>query len=242
MQELLSQSLNLFLGFMKFIKCIGSGKVILMAGLLLVISSFKPADYTIKLAKLKYAGGGNWYVSPTALRNLAQFCNQNLGTNINPEEAVVEPGSPEIFNYPFVHMTGNGRFVFSNAEAENLRKYLIGGGFLNINDSYDMDKYVRPEMKKVFPELDFVELPFNHPIYHQKFDFPNGLPKIHEHNGKPPQGFGLIYNGRLVCFYEYESDIGDGWEDPEVHHDTPELRLKALRMGANILQYVFSGN
>ncbi|MCO5289279.1 MAG: DUF4159 domain-containing protein [Bacteroidetes bacterium] len=213
-----------------------------MAGLLLLISSFKHADYTIKLAKLKYAGGGNWYVSPTALRNLAQFCNQNLGTNINPEEAVVEPGSPEIFNYPFVHMTGNGRFVFSNAEAENLRKYLIGGGFLNINDSYDMDKYVRPEMKKVFPELDFVELPFNHPIYHQKFDFPNGLPKIHEHNGKPPQGFGLIYNGRLVCFYEYESDIGDGWEDPEVHHDTPELRLKALRMGANILQYVFSSD
>lgn len=227
---------------MKFIKSIASGKVILMAGLLLLISSFKHADYTIKLAKLKYAGGGNWYVSPTALRNLAQFCNQNLGTNINPEEAVVEPGSPEIFNYPFVHMTGNGRFVFSNAEAENLRKYLIGGGFLNINDSYDMDKYVRPEMKKVFPELDFVELPFNHPIYHQKFDFPNGLPKIHEHNGKPPQGFGLIYNGRLVCFYEYESDIGDGWEDPEVHHDTPELRLKALRMGANILQYVFSSD
>lgn len=242
MQEYLSQPLNLFLGFMKFIKSIASGKVILMAGLLLLISSFKHADYTIKLAKLKYAGGGNWYVSPTALRNLAQFCNQNLGTNINPEEAVVEPGSPEIFNYPFVHMTGNGRFVFSNAEAENLRKYLIGGGFLNINDSYDMDKYVRPEMKKVFPELDFVELPFNHPIYHQKFDFPNGLPKIHEHNGKPPQGFGLIYNGRLVCFYEYESDIGDGWEDPEVHHDTPELRLKALRMGANILQYVFSSD
>lgn len=242
MQEYLSQPLNLFLGFMKFIKSIGSGRVILMAGLLLLISSFKPVDYTIKLAKLNYAGGGNWYVSPTALRNLAQFCNQNLGTNINPEEAVVEPGSPEIFNYPFVHMTGNGRFVFSNAEAENLRKYLIGGGFLNINDSYDMDKYVRPEMKKVFPELDFVELPFNHPIYHQKFDFPNGLPKIHEHNGKPPQGFGLIYNGRLVCFYEYESDIGDGWEDPEVHHDTPELRLKALRMGANIIQYVFSSD
>jgi hypothetical protein len=227
---------------MKFMKRIVIWKSSLWAIILLVVVSFKPADYTIKLAKLKYSGGGNWYVSPTALRNLAQFCNQNLGTNLNPEEAVVEPGSPEIFNYPFVHMTGNGRFVFSNTEAENLRKYLIGGGFLNINDSYDMDKYVRPEMKKVFPELDFVELPFNHPIFHQKFDFPNGLPKIHEHNGKPPQGFGLIYNGRLVCFYEYESDIGDGWEDPEVHHDPQESRLKALRMGANILQYVFSGN
>jgi hypothetical protein len=207
----------------------------------IVLCAFHQPDNTIKLARLKYSGGGNWYVSPTALKNLVQFCNQNLGTSLIPEEAVVEPGSPEIFNYPFVHLTGNGRFFFTNQEAENLRKYLSAGGFLNINDSYDMDKFVRPEMKKVFPELDFVELPFNHPIYHQKFDFPNGLPKIHEHNGKPPQGFGLIYNGRLVCFYNYESDIGDGWEDPEVHQDSPEARTKALRMGANIIQYVFSG-
>jgi hypothetical protein len=219
-------------------------KLALLSGVILitVLSSFIPPDYSFKLAKLKYSGGGNWYVSPTALKNLAAFCNQNLGTNINPEEAVVEPGSPDIFNYPFIHLTGNGRFVFSNQEAENLRKYLTGGGFLNINDSYDMDKFVRPEMKKVFPELDFVELPFSHPIYHQKFDFPNGLPKIHQHDGKPPQGFGLIYNGRLVCFYVYESDIGDGWEDPEVHNDPPDMRLKALRMGANIIQYVFSGS
>lgn len=212
-----------------------------LAMVFLLFSSFNAPDFTLKLAKLKYAGGGNWYVSPTALHNLAVFCNQNINTNISPEEAVVEPGSPDLFNYPFVHLTGNGRFVFSNQEAENLRKYLIAGGFLNINDSYDMDKFVRPEMKKVFPELDFVELPFNHPIYHQRYNFPNGLPKIHEHNGKPPQGFGLIYQGRLVCFYEYESDIGDGWEDPEVHNDPPEMRQKALQMGANILQYVFSG-
>ncbi len=205
------------------------------------LCSFIIPEYTIKLARLKYSGGGNWYVSPTALKNLAEYCNKNLGTNINPEEGVVEPGSSEIFNYPFVHLTGNGRFVFTNQEAENLRKYLTAGGFLNINDSYDMDKFVRPEMKKVFPELDFVELPFNHPIYNQKYKFPNGVPKIHEHNGKPPQGFGLIYNGRLVCFYNYESDIGDGWEDPEVHHDTPEARTKALNMGANIIQYVFQG-
>ncbi len=204
------------------------------------LSAYKRPDYTIKLARLKYAGGGNWYVSPTALKNLANFCNQNLGTNINPEEGVVEPGSPDIFNYPFVHLTGNGRFVFNNQEAENMRKYLMAGGFLNINDSYDIDKFVRPELKKVFPELEFVELPFNHPIYHQKFDFANGLPKIHEHNNKPPQGFGLIYNGRLVCFYNYESDLGDGWEDAEVHHDSPETRAKALRMGANIIQYIFS--
>lgn len=206
--------------------------------LFFLFASFTP-EPTIKLARLKYGGGGNWYVSPTALPNLAKFCNQNLGTNISAEEAIAEPGSPDIFNYAFIHLTGNGRFVFNTQEADNLRKYLTGGGFLNINDSYDMDKFVRPEMKKVFPELDFVELPFNHPIYHQKFDFPNGLPKIHEHNGKPAQGFGLIYNGRLVCFYNVESDIGDGWEDPEVHHDSDESRKKALQMGANIIQYVF---
>lgn len=213
-----------------------------ISGFLVIVSlcSFTPVEYTVKLARLKYSGGGNWYVSPTALKNLALFCNENIGTTINPEEGVVEPGSPDIFNYPFVHLTGNGRFVFNTQEAENMRKYLTGGGFLSINDSYDMDKFVRPEMKKVFPELEFVELPFNHPVFHQKYDFANGVPKIHEHNGKPPQAFGLIYNGRLVCFYNYEADLGDGWEDAEVHHDSQETRTKALRMGANLIQYVFS--
>lgn len=205
-----------------------------------VLVSFVKPEPSLKLARLKYNGGGNWYVSPTALPNLAKFCNEQLKTNFALEEAVVEPGSPDIYNYAFIHMTGNGRFLFNQQEADNLRKYLTAGGFLNINDSYDMDKFVRPEMKKVFPELDFVELPFNHPIYHQKFDMPNGLPKIHEHNDKPPQGFGLIYNGRLVCFYSYESDIGDGWEDARVHNDSEESRLKALKMGANIIQYAFS--
>jgi hypothetical protein len=198
-------------------------------------------NYTYKIARMKYQGGGNWYVSPTSLPNLIAFCNQNLGTKINPEEAVVEPGSPDIFNYPFVHITGNGNIVFSQQEADNLRKYLIGGGFLNINDSYGMDKFVRTQMKKVFPELDFVELPFSHPIYHQKYNFDKGVPKIHEHDGKPPQGFGIIYQGRLVCFYDYEADIGDGWEDPQVHHDPDESRQKALRMGANIVNFVFMG-
>ena len=193
----------------------------------------------LQLARLKYAGGGDWYVSPTALTNLARFCNENSSTNFSQQEAIVEAGSPDIFNYPFVHMTGHGNVIFNNQEANNLRNYLIAGGFLNINDSYGMDEFVRREMKKVFPELDFVELPFNHPVYHQKFSFPNGLPKIHEHDDKPPQGYGLIYNGRLVCFYSYESDIGDGWEDPEVHKDPPEKRQQALRMGANIIQYVF---
>lgn len=194
-----------------------------------------------RIAVLKYKGGGDWYANlATSLPNLISFCNQNLGTNIHPEQGIVEAGSPEIFNYAFLHITGHGNIVFSPDEARNIRNYLLAGGFLHISDNYGLDKFIRPQMKLVFPELDFVELPFNHPIYHQKFSFPNGLPKIHEHDGKPPQGFGLIWNGRLVCFYDYECDLGDGWEDPDVHKDSPETRLKALRMGANLIQYAFT--
>ena len=194
----------------------------------------------VQIALLKYGGGGDWYANPTSLTNLIRFCNENLKTNIEKDYATVDVGSPEVFNYPFVHMTGHGNVLFSEQDAMNLRNYLIAGGFLHIDDNYGMDPYVRPQMKKVFPELDFVELPFDHPIYHQKYSFPNGLPKIHEHDGKPPQGFGLIYEGRLVCFYSYETDLGDGWEDVEVHNDSPETRLKALKMGANLISYVFS--
>jgi hypothetical protein len=205
-----------------------------------LLTAFSPPDYSYRLGLLKYSGGGDWYANlETSLRNLAVFCNQNLGMNINPEQGVVEAGSPDIYNYPFIHMTGHGNVVFSPQEAQNIRNYLIGGGFLHISDNYGMDKFIRPQMKKVFPELDFVELPFTHPVYHQKFDFPSGLPKIHEHNNKPPQGFGLIYEGRLVCFYDYECDLGDGWEDAEVHKDSEETRLKALKMGANLIQYSF---
>jgi hypothetical protein len=214
-------------------------KYLVIALLLLLCSSFKPA-YTVKIARLKYNGGGNWYVSPTSLPNLISFCNKNLNTDIAPNEDVIEPDSKEIYNYPLVHITGNGLITFSNSEAENIRNYLVGGGFLEINDSYGMDPYVRIAMKKVFPELSFVELPYSHPIYHQKYPFPNGLPKIHEHDGKPAQGFGILYNGRLVCFYNYECDLGDGWEDAEVHHDPENKRLEALKMGANIIQYVFT--
>ena len=193
----------------------------------------------IQLALLKYSGGGDWYANPTALKNLAAFCNQNLKTNLAPEHATVDVGSSELFNYPFVHMTGHGNVVFSDQEAKNLRNYLISGGFLHIDDNYGLSKFVRPQMKKVFPELDFVELPFNHQIYHQTYKFPNGLPKIHEHDNLPPQGFGLIFEDRLVCFFSYECDLGDGWEDPEVHNNSEETRQKALRMGANIIQFVF---
>lgn len=195
---------------------------------------------SFQIAKLKYGGGGDWYANKTSLPNLIQFCNTNLNMNIAKEEAIVEVGSPEIFNYPFVHMTGHGNVAFTQAEAENLRKYLMSGGFLHIDDNYGMDKYIRSEMKKVFPKLDFVELPFDHPIYRQKYEFTRGLPKVHEHDGKPPQGFGIIYEGRLVCFYTYETDLGNGWEDQEIYNDPEPIRQQALRMGANILTYALT--
>jgi hypothetical protein len=200
------------------------------------------AQHAVQIALLKYNGGGDWYANPTSLPNLIAFANRNAGMNIHPEPATVDVGSPEIFNYPFIHMTGHGNVVFSAAEAENLRQYLIGGGFLHIDDNYGMDKYVRPQIKRVFPEYDLIELPPSHPIYNQKYNFPDGLPKIHEHDGKPAQGFGIIHNGRLVLYYTYECDLGDGWEDQIVHKNSEDTRLKALRMGANILQFVFMAN
>ena len=192
-----------------------------------------------QIALVKYRGGGDWYANPSSLPNLVKFCNNNLNMNLL-EPATVEVGSRDIFNYPFVHITGHGNILFSDEEVKNLRAYLLAGGFLHIDDNYGLDKFIRPQMKRVFPELEFVELPYNHPIYHQTYDFPRGLPKIHEHDNKPPQGFGLIYEGRLVCFYTYECDLGDGWEDFAVHQDSEELRTKALQMGANIIQYVFT--
>ncbi len=209
---------------------------ILTTGLLMSMTFSEP---TLKMGLLKYNGGGDWYANPTSLPNLAKFCNQNLGTNFDTDYSVVDVGSAELFNYAFVHMTGHGNVVFSDAEAENLRNYLIGGGFLHIDDNYGIDPYVRAAMKKVFPEQEFTELPWEHPIYKQKYEFKNGLPKIHKHDDKPAQGFGLFWEGRLVCFYSFESDLGDGWEDPEVHKDPEELRQQALKMGANLVQYAF---
>jgi hypothetical protein len=209
---------------------------------LLVVLTFAFTPPTIKMAKVKYNGGGDWYANKTSLPNLIGFCNQNIGTNFAPEEDVVEAGSPDLLNYPFVHLTGHGNIVLSNSDADNLRNYLVAGGFLHADDNYGMDKFFRREMKKVFPELDFIELPHSHPIYHQRFNFNNGLPKVHEHDGKPAQGFGLIYKGRLVCFYSFECDLGNGWEDADVYNDPEDARLKALQMGANIIQYAFSKN
>jgi len=204
--------------------------------------SFNSGNPTVKIALVKYNGGGDWYANlQTSLPNLILFCNKNLGTNIDPQQAIVEVGSPEIFNYPFLHITGHGNIVLSNGEAENLRNYLKAGGFLHIDDNYGLDKFIRPQLKKVFPELELIELPYSHPIFHQKYNFANGLPKIHEHDNKPPRGFGLVYEGRLVCFYSLECDLGDGWEDPDIHHDGQEARERALKMGANLIQYAFTG-
>jgi len=211
----------------------------LLLTLISFLTLFTPEEPTLKLALLKYQGGGDWYANPTSLENLAEFCNSTLGTDIDPDYATVEVGSADLFNYPWVHMTGHGNVVFSPAEAENLRNYLIGGGFLHADDNYGMDPYIRVALKQVFPELNLIELPFEHEIYHQKYQFPAGLPKIHEHEGRAPQGFGLIWEGRLVCFYSYECDLGDGWEDPEVHKDPEEVRQKALQMGANLISYAF---
>ncbi len=210
----------------------------LITFLIIGFVSFVNAQGTYQLAVLKYNGGGDYYANPTALPNLITFCNQNLATNISADVPYVEVGSQDMFLYPMIHMTGHGNVVFSPAEAENLRNYMLAGGFLHIDDNYGMDEFIRVEIKKVFPNNNLIELPFDHPIFHQKFDF-NDLPKIHEHDGKRPQAFGIIDNGRLVCLYTVETDLSDGWEDQPVHNDPPEKRKQALQMGANILMYAF---
>ena len=214
--------------------------------LLLPLFSFvrnNKADGNFQIAILKYNGGGDWYANlETSVPNLIRFCNEKLKMKISNEQAIVEAGSTEIYKFPLVHMTGHGNVIFSDAEAQNLRRYLSAGGFLHISDNYVMDQFIRPQLKKIFPELDLIEVPFSHPIYHQAFDFPNGLPKIHEHDNKAPKGLGLFLNGKLICFYDYECDLGDGWENYEIHKDSQETREKALKMGANILSFAFLKN
>lgn len=211
---------------------------VLLVAILFLGGSKSWSQGTYQLAVLKYSGGGDYYANPTALPNLIEFCNQNIGTNISTDVPYVEVGSQDIFQYPMIHMTGHGNVVFSGAEVDNLRNYLLAGGFLHIDDNYGMDEFIRVELKKVFPNNALVELPFEHPVFHQKYDF-NGLPKIHEHDGKRPQAYGIIENGRLVCLYTYETDLSDGWEDQPVHNDPQEKRKQALQMGANILMYAF---
>jgi hypothetical protein len=188
---------------------------------------------------LKYNGGGDWYANTTALPNLIKFCNENIDTRIKAIPKTVAPNNMELFQYPYIHMTGHGNVFFTNEDAENLRNYLISGGFLHIDDNYGMDKYVRPELKKIFPNQELKEIPVNHKLFTTAFNFPKGLPKIHEHDGKRPQAFGYYFENRLVCLYTTEADLGDGWENQEIHNDPQEVRLKALKMGANIIKYAF---
>ena len=206
------------------------------------ISIFSFSQSSYQFATLKYSGGGDWYANPSSLKNLAIFCNKNLNMNIDENYDIIEPSSNKIFEYPYVYMTGHGNVSFSDMDIENLKKYLTGGGFLHIDDNYGMNKFIRTEMKKVFPESDFIEIPYNHNIYNNIYKFQNGLPKIHEHDNKPPQGLAIIHENKIVCFYSYESDLGDGWEDQSVHNNPEDIRIKALQMGANIIGYVMDQN
>lgn len=206
--------------------------------LVLLFSSI--TSFSQEIALLKYNGGGDWYANPTSLPNLIKYCNANINTKIDTKPATVEPGSPDLFSYPFIHMTGHGNVVFNDADISNLRNYMFSGGFLHIDDNYGMDQYIRKEIKKIFPNNNLIEIPANHAIFQKPYLFPDGLPKIHEHDGKRPQAFGIFVENRLVLLYTFECDLGDGWEDPEVHNDPMTIREKALKMGANIINYVFN--
>ncbi len=212
----------------------------MIGGLLLAWPLWAQETYTFRIAAVKYGGGGDWYQAVTPLPNLLRYVREHINIDVAPQADVVELSSDRLFTYPFLFLSGHGNIVLTDEEARRLRRYLENGGFLYIDDDYGLDRYIRREMKKVFPEQEFVELPFNHPIYHVHFEFPNGLPKIHEHDGKPPQGFGLFHNGQLVVFYTYETNISDGWESPSVHGDPPEKREAALQMGTNILVYALT--
>lgn len=196
--------------------------------------------FSQEIALLKYNGGGDWYANPTSLPNLIKFSNQNINTIIKVKPATVEPGSPDVFSYPFIHATGHGNILFSDSEILNLRNYMLSGGFMHFDDNFGLDEYLRREIKRIFPNSPLVEIPATHPIFQKPFAFPAGLPKIHEHDGKRPQAFGIFQNNRLVLLYTFECDLGDGWEDAEVHNDPKEVREKALKMGANILNYIFN--
>ncbi len=204
-----------------------------------ILIAFLSAVQGQEIAILKYKGGGDWYANPTALPNLIRFCNANIGTKIKVQPRTVEVGDINIFQYPYLHMTGHGNVVFSQEEAENLRTYLLSGGFLHIDDNFGMEPYLRKELVKVFPNIELEELGADHPIFRQHYEFLEGLPKIHEHEGKRPQALGITHEGRLLLLFTYESDLGDGWEDPSVHNDPEAIRTKALQMGANIISYAF---
>lgn len=211
-----------------------------MKKLCFIFLLFTTASFSQEIALVKYSGGGDWYANPTSLPNLIKYCNATIHTTLNAKPATVEPSSPNLFSYPFLHMTGHGNVIFNPNDVTNLKKYLQSGGFLHIDDNYGLNQYIRKEIKKIFPNNDLVEIPSSHAIFQKPFVFANGLPKIHEHDGKRPQAFGIFIENRLVLLYTYECDLGDGWEDPEVNNDPAEIREKALKMGANIINYIFN--
>ena len=191
----------------------------------------------VSVTRLHYGGGGDWYWGSSAIPNFLRFIRENSNFPVDTIEKVVQIMDDNLFRYPFLFATGHGIMKFSDEEKERLRTYLANGGFLFINDSYGMEKSLRQEISKLFPERELLELPFEHPIYHSYYDFPNGPPKIHEHDNKPPRGYGIVIDSRVVLYYLLESDVGDGWEDSQVHNDPPEKREAALKMGMNILVY-----
>ena len=192
------------------------------------------------LARIKYRGGGDWYNDPSSLKNLIAFTKSRVPISIDEEYEDVSIGSRELFSFPFAFLTGHGTISLNRAEASNLREYLDNGGFLYIDDDYGLDEHFRDVISQIFPDEELIEIPFEHPIYHQVYDFPEGLPKVHEHDGKAPRGFGLFRDGRLVLFYTYESNLADGWANPEVHQNPESIRQKALQMGSNILIYALT--
>ncbi len=212
----------------------------LVFGTLSLLAPLASEAHSLKAARLKYRGGGDWYANPTSVPRLLAEVRRRTCIDIDPHPDIVDAASPRIFDYAIIFATGHGRITFNEAEQQNLRRYLLNGGFLHVDDNYGLDEYFRPEVRKLFPDKPLVELPYSHPIYHCFYDFPAGLPKIHEHHGGPPHGYAIIHEGRVVLFYSYNTDINDGWEAPEVHNDPPQLREQAFRMGINIVVYALT--
>ncbi|MBT3478340.1 MAG: DUF4159 domain-containing protein [Candidatus Marinimicrobia bacterium] len=206
---------------------------------ILVFTTLLPAQ-AFSIARVHYGGGGDWYGDPSSLPNLLEFISTNTSIIVEPNEYRIKLTDPELFSHSFLYLTGHGNIRFSEDEVGILRDYLLKGGFLHADDNYGMDASFRREMKRVFPDKEWVNIPFNHDIYHAFYEFPNGLPKVHEHDGKPPQGLGLFEGEQLIAFYSYESDLGDGWEDIEVHNDPQSIRREALKMGVNIVWFALT--
>jgi hypothetical protein len=227
---------------MKYMQSIRTACLAVPCLALLLVAALAPpaAPEEFNIARLKYRGGGDWYSDPTSMPNLLARVRRDLGLEAARDEVKLDIMNQSLFNYPFAYMTGHGKVKFSEEEAARLRLYLTSGGFLWADDNYGMDEYFRKEIRKVFPDVELVEVPFSHEIYHVVYDFPDGLPKIHEHHGGPPHGYGIVYEGRLVVFYSYNTDIGDGLEDAGVHDDPPEKREAATRMAVNIVAYALT--